>query len=480
MRLPFLTTVFSSLRSLSWRALPHSALALSLALLVAHSARAATQLVDSLAALQSGIDHAAPGDTITLKDGVYTSTAPLTVKCVGAAGRPITITAEHVGRVALAGAHGFSVASPAAYVVIAGFTFTHAADHTAIAGGTSHVRFTRNTFRCTGKGVYLLVSGDDAEIDHNEFRDKSTLGNMISVTGTGSQVARRLWIHHNYFHDFANARGNGAETIRFGLSGLSMSTGAGLVEFNLFVRCTGENELISNKSCGNTYRYNTLLESPGAQLTLRHGNDCVVYGNIFRGTDGLRIFGDRQRVFSNYLEGNTRGINLGNGDGEVADGAKLTSHDRPDYCIIAFNTLINNRAQYQMDARKDGLGATHATFANNIVQGGNGKVAAIGGPNPGAIWSGNLLWKTGEAGDLPAAGYTTADPLLVADAQGILRPQKGSPAIDTAEGDFPWVMFDLDGQPRPATKKDKGADEVLSGPAVARLLSPSDVGPAAP
>jgi hypothetical protein len=52
-------------------------------------------------------------------------------------------------------------------------------------------------------------------------------------------------------------------------------------------------ELITNKSGANTSRYNTFLDSPGARLTLRHGNDCLVYGNTFRRTDGIRIFGDR-------------------------------------------------------------------------------------------------------------------------------------------------------------------------------------------
>jgi len=125
------------------------------------------------------------------------------------------------------------------------------------------------------------------------------------------QIAQRVWIHHNYFHDFTNAGVNGAETIRFGLSGLSMSTGNGMIEYNLFIRCNGENELISNKSSGNTYRYNTLIDSPGAQLTLRHGNDCQAYGNYFRNTDGLRVYGDRHQIFSNYFEGNTKGIDMG-------------------------------------------------------------------------------------------------------------------------------------------------------------------------
>ncbi len=457
------------------RLLASGALALAALLGLAAHAAAATVPVDSLAALQAALAHAAPGDRLVLKAGTYTTSAPLEIKAAGTAAAPITIAAERIGAVELAGTHGFTLVKPAAHVVIEGFVFTHASGKIAIGSGTSGVRFTRNTFRCAGEGPYLTVTGDAAEVDHNEFRDKATLGNMINVTGTGSQVARKLWIHHNYFHDFANAHGNGAETIRFGLSGLSMSRGEGLVEYNLFVRCTGENELISNKSCANTYRYNTFLESAGAQLTLRHGNDCVVYGNYFRGTDGLRIFGDRHQVFSNYLEGNTRGINLGNGDGEVADGAKLTSHDRPDHCVIAFNTLIDNRVQYQMDGRKDGMGATHTTFANNLIV---GSVAAkIGGPNPDAVWQGNLLWKC-EPGDLPAGGFSAGDPKLAADAGGVQRPQPGSAAIDSAVGEFSAVAVDLDGQPRTG-KKDRGADEVSAAPVIARLLTPADVGPLA-
>jgi hypothetical protein len=300
---------------------------------------------------------------------------------------------------------------------------------------------------------------------------------MVSVSGTGSQVARRLWIHHNYFHDFTNAGANGAETIRFGLSQLSLSTGAGLVEHNLFVRCNGENELISNKSSGNTYRYNTIIDSPNTQLTLRHGNDCLVYGNYLRNTEGIRIFGDRHQVFSNYLEKNYIGINLGNGGAEVADGAPLTSHDRPDNCVISFNTLIENRTHYQMSRRTPtALGATNTTFANNILVGGI--AAKIEGPNPGAVWQGNVVWKSTSPGDLPPEGFTSDDPLLVAGEDGLFRLQTGSPAIDSAAGDYPAVTWDFDGQPRTG-KKDKGADEFGSAPVMARILTAADVGPLA-
>ena len=442
------------------------------------NAFAATYTVDSIAALQARLNSAVAGDTITLKAGTYTTTAAIVVDRAGAAGKPITISAQAIGGVEIAGTHGFEVVKPAAYIVISGFNFTHTAGHDTIATGADHVRFTRNTFHCSGEGAEIDVAGDDCEVDHNEFRDKAMIGNMVSVTGKDAQVARRLWLHHNYFHDYANAHKNGAETVRFGRSFFSMSRGDGLIEYNLFLRCTGENEIITNKSCANTYRYNTFLDSPGGELSQRHGNDCLIYGNYFRNTQGIRICGDRHQVFSNYLEGNSIAITMCNGDGEVADGAQLTCHDRPDNCVVSFNTLINNKVNFQMNGRVKGLGATNTTFANNLIQGG-GKAASISdtAPYTGAIWSGNLIWKTDGAGDLPVSGCITADPLLVADANGVFHLRSGSPAIDSAVGKFPAVIFDMDGQPR-TDPKDKGADEFLSTPpATARLLTPADVGP---
>jgi poly(beta-D-mannuronate) lyase len=440
----------------------------------AATASAATYTVSSISALQSRINSAVAGDIIILQNGIYTTSAAITINRQGSAAARITIMAETPGGVEIRGTHGFTVSSPATYVTIDGFRLTHTSGRNSVASGATRIRFTRNIFQCTGDGAYLTVAGHDAEIDRNEFRNKSTVGNMIDVRGSGSQIAQRVWIHHNYFHDFTNAGANGAETIRFGLSGLSLSNGFGIIEHNLFLRCNGENELISIKSSSNTIRYNTILDSPGTQLTLRHGNDCLVYGNYLRNTDGIRIFGDRHQVFSNYLEGNTIGINIGNGDGEVADGAPLTSHDRPDECVIGFNTLVNNTTHYLMSGRTNGLGATDTTFVNNIIQGG-GVAADINGPYGGAVWDDNMLWNTGGAGDMPAGGYSTQNPLLARDANGVFRLQAGSPAIDNATGSYPAVTFDMDGQPR-TSPKDKGADEVSSAPVTAKLLSPADFG----
>ena len=436
-------------------------------------------VVDSLAALQAAISAAVAGDTIILKNGVYPAAAAITIDRPGKAGQPITIAAESVGGADISGANGFHVVAPAAYVTVSGFVFSHASGNATIDVDTSGVRFTRNVFRCPGDGTYLTVAGDDAQVDHNEFAEKAGAGPMLAVSGSGSQIARRVWIHHNYFHDLANAGAEGAQMLRFGLSSShGQSTGSGLVEHNLFARSQGVSDLISNRSSGNTYRYNTFVDSPNAHVTLQLGDDCLVYGNYFRNTEGLRIYGSRHQVFSNYFEKNYIALDLGNGAPDPEDGSPNT-HARPDNCLIAFNTFLENNTHIQMSGRKPvALGASNTSFANNLFVGG-GPAARFRGPVTGAVWSGNLVWNIANIGDLPPEGCLRADPMLSAGPDGIQRPLPGSPALGSSVGTFLVVTVDMEGRPRPE-KKSRGADEPDAGPAVARFLTAGEVGPAAP
>src|SRR5690349_1925209 len=79
-------------------------------------AAAARYEVDSLAALQAKIAGAAPGDVITVKDGVYTTTAPIAIMARGTGKRPVRIVARTPGGVTIEGTDGFDVAATAAYV----------------------------------------------------------------------------------------------------------------------------------------------------------------------------------------------------------------------------------------------------------------------------------------------------------------------------------------------------------------------------
>ena len=455
-------------------------------LAAAFSASAATYYVNSISALTTRINAAVAGDEIVVSNGVYTTTASLGISRAGTAGNRILIRAETVGGVEIAGTHGFSFNSGAAYVTVQGFKFTHA-NSINLTTSAHHCRLTRNIIElniAAGTDVsYVNISGDDMEVDRNELRNKSTLGNMLDITGTGGQVARRLWVHHNYFHDFTSPGGNGAETIRWGLSGLSLSTGDGLCEYNLFIRCDGENEMISNKSSGNTYRYNTVIDA--REISQRHGNDCFYYGNYLRNSEGIRVYGDRHKIFNNYFETNSVGLNMGNGDGDVYNGALLTAHDRPDDNVVVFNTFIGNNTHYQMGGRTGGLGSSNTVVANNLFIGG-GNMAGISSSAPyTGSWSNNLRWNTSSAGNMPASAYTNVNPLLAKDANGVYHLQAGSPAINAGQAavdyysavvSFASITNDMDGQVRDANK-DIGADEFSIAPVSVRLLTTNDVGP---
>ena len=436
-------------------------------------ATATTVPVTSIAELQTAINNAAPGDVIILANGVYTTTTDITINKKGTASQPITIAAQTIGGAEITGTGGFSIVSPAAYIIIKRFKFTHAASHAKMASGTSFCRWTRNIFETPGEGEYLQLNGNDHEVDYNTFQNKHNLGRFITVRGSGSQIAQRLWIHHNYFYKQFPGGGNGAETLQFGLSGYSLSSSNSIVEHNVFEECDGENELISVKASAVTVRYNTIRNCP-AQFTLRHGNHSQVYGNYFNNTPGLRIFGDDHVIFSNYFENCSTALDIGNGDGEVADGAPLTSHDRPDRVLIAFNTLVNCSNNFKQGGRTGGLGATFITVANNIVQGG-GAAASIAGPYTNPVWTGNILFNVSGPGAMPASGYTITDPMLAKDITGTYHLQAGSPAIDAITDTFPAVTADMDGQPR-TSPLDIGADEVSSAAVFARLLNPADVG----
>jgi hypothetical protein len=175
---------------------------------------------------------------------------------------------------------------------------------------------------------------------------------------------------------------------------------------------------------------------------------------------------------------------MGNGDGDVYNGAPLTSHDRPDDNIVIYNTFVGNSVHYEMTGRTGGLGSSNTIVANNIFQGG-GSMASISSTAPyTGTWSNNIRWQTSSAGNMPATGYITENPLLVRNAQGVYHLQSGSPAINAGVGSYnfygvystySFVTNDQDGQLRDANP-DIGSDEFSAAPVTAPILTTNDVG----
>jgi poly(beta-D-mannuronate) lyase len=436
--------------------------------------------VASIPELQTALANAFPGDRIVVADGEYLTASPLIIAKAGNKLQTIEVASQTIGGVTIKGTAGFTFNSPAAYVTLRGFKFNHEAGIVSLPEGTHHCRVTRNVFelKVARNASYMTVSGDDHEIDHNTFQNKKSEGKMLEVTGpNGSAMAQRTWIHHNYFYNFENSRRNNSSALHIGHSSRSLSPAHSLVEHNLFVMTRGENEgAICNKSSDNIYRFNTIGEGC-TELSLRHGNRCLAYGNFFIGTrGGLRFFGDDHRIFSNYFEHNHPAVQIGNGDGNVPP-AKLTSHDRPDRVQFVFNTLVENESNIVMVRRRAGLGATHLVFANNIIQGGD-RAVSINGPLADATWEGNVVWRT-ESGDIPSRGFLSMDPQLERKTTNKFCLSADSAIIGRAVGAYSDVDIDIDGQKRGA-RLDVGADQYSHTPPTNRILATNGVGPFAP
>jgi len=367
--------------------------------------------VNSIPALQQAINNAVPGDQIVLANGIYTTKESIVIKNAGTNVNKITIKAESAGGAEISGTNGFMISPPASYIIIQGFKFTHNTGTNSITAGVTHCLITNNIFECApvnaGTRPYLNVSGDDNEISYNTFRNKKDEGQMLSIQGPGGdKMAKRSWIHHNYFHDFTPPGKNNCSAIQIGLSGRSMDSAYCVVEYNLFVRTEGENEgAICHKACNNIIRFNTFGER-SEELSLRHGNNSQVYGNFFINTTGLRFSGDDHIIYNNYFNGCSKAIVCTNGDGEVLEGSKLTCHDRPDRVKVEYNTIIDCKSSYQMPGRNNGLGAKEITFSHNIIRGG--APVSIQGSYPDPVWKENILFNT-SGGDMPATGYTISE-----------------------------------------------------------------------
>lgn len=128
---------------------------------------------------------------------------------------------------------------------------------------------------------WVSLYGDSNRVDHCYFRNKRHSGTTLVVWLNGIPNYHR--VDHNYFAYRPPLGFNGGETIRIGTSEWSLTDSYTLVEYNYFEQCNGENEIISNKSGENTFRYNTFFDCYGT-LTLRHGNRAKVYGNFSSAT----------------------------------------------------------------------------------------------------------------------------------------------------------------------------------------------------
>ncbi|GAA0945148.1 polysaccharide lyase 6 family protein [Kribbella koreensis] len=444
-----------------------------------------TALVTSLSQLQSAINSATAGTTITLANGSYAVNSAITISGRnGTSAAPIVIQAETRGGVTLTGSQTF-VFSNSSYVTISGFNFRQSVT-LDLAANSSRLRLTRNDFQLASSVSHsVVVRGNDVKVDRNVFHDKSTAGCYLVVDGPSGDdvIAQRTYILRNHFRDHSFTGDNGGEPIRLGFSGRALADADATVEYNLFERVNGDPEAISVKSSGSTIRYNTVRSSAGG-IVLRHGNNNRVESNyLLSGENGIRIYGNDHLIINNYVgDVASAGIILGSGsERDHTPGESDTSrkgNDAPDRVTITLNTLRNNNGAIAGESQRT-IPPLACKITDNLLVGASGSLTDM--PyQQGITWSGNILWGAASNGNIPTSGFTRADPKLTAGTDGIYRLGSGSAAINAASVNHASeVTDDLDGQTRTAPY-DVGADEYSTASPVRRPLTPSDVGPSAP
>jgi poly(beta-D-mannuronate) lyase len=426
-------------------------------------------------ALGGAIADAVAGDCLDLADGTYTFPG---ISKRATAEAPIVIRAANRGKAVVAS--GSISLNNSAYVVIEGLTFTSSGSITF--NNSEYCRLTRTRVNPAQQGMndWIVMNGTThhTRIDHNDIGPRNVVGNIVMFGGEGSQIVQNNRVDHNFFHDVSGGGGNGWETLRIGLSGRAVSKGFNLVEFNLFKGATGDPETISVKSSDNIVRYNTYRATNG-EITLRHGNRNLVYGNFMlqdglTEARGMRVLGADHRIFNNYIEGITRtaGIFLRGGT-NPAENEAGTDFYRVYRTHIVNNTLVNGRG---IAVGSTDMPPLDCVIANNIVQNSSG--AAIVNVGQGTKIEGNIVFPMGAGATVGVMeGSQMIDPKLM-QMDGVFRISAGSPAIDAALGAYTYVMDDMDGHPR--AKADIGADEMAPGMVTRRPLVEADVGPNAP
>jgi len=429
-----------------------------------------------------------PGDTVVMKNGDWID-QKLVFNGNGNEMKPIVLRAENNGKVVLKGTSSLQL--DGTWLVADGLYFTEGYPASGDAVG-----FTEASSNCRVTNVsvvayshpdkekntqFVSLRGHHNRVDHCYLAGKTNIGPTMVVWLSAQANYHR--IDHNYFGHRTELGENGGESIRVGTSDWSLHDSYATVENNYFEHCDGELEVISNKSCHNTYRYNTFFECRGT-LTLRHGNFASVYGNFFIGngvqnTGGIRIIGEDHKVFNNYLQDLT-----GNGAGaaiSIMNGvpnSPLKRYFQVKRALVVCNTIVNCAEPFEIGTGNDAertLCPLDCTLANNVVQGGVTPVVWKSEPVNLHI-EGNIM--SGADREIaPVSGIELKDPKLSRSTDGLWRPSAGSPLKGAFKGNHPFVTEDMDGQFR-ELPKDAGADQLSAANINNRPLTrTSDVGP---
>lgn len=313
--------------------------------------------------LEKAIADAAPGDEIVLANGTWND-VKIEFTSSGSKANPIVVRAETAGEVFIEGQ---------SYVKFG-------ADHIIVRDLFFRNGYTPNNaiveFRLKGKVAnYCILTkcviekfnqpqrdrqdhwvefwGRNNELSHCNIIGKSNSGPTVRVQIKGNEsIKNHHRIVNNYFGPRPRKGGPQGETLQIGDSDTSMSPSNTLVANNLFDRCNGEVEVISSKTNYNEFRNNVFHQCEGS-LVMRHGNYCIIDGNIFIGNDnsnnigGIRIVNTGHWVVNNYFY-NLKGDNF-RAPLAIMNGipkSPLNRYNQVTDVVVAFNTWIDCKSPW--------------------------------------------------------------------------------------------------------------------------------------
>ncbi len=412
----------------------------SLLVLSAGDAAAEEYLVANQKAYKNAVSQAKAGDVIKLANGTWRD-FEIMFMGQGKKDNPIRLTAETKGKVILSGQSNLRLAGE--YLEVSGLVFRDGYTPTSeVISFRRNSKEMANNSRITQTVIdnynqperqevdfWVMMYGKNNRFDHNHLVGKRNKGVTMAVRlNTEASQENYHRIDHNYFGPRPILGSNGGETLRIGTSHYSRTDSYTVVENNYFDRCDGELEIISNKSGRNSFLNNTFYQSRGT-LTMRHGNNNLVEGNVFFGneadhTGGIRVINAGQTIRNNYMEG-LKGTRFG-GALVVMNGVPngpINRYDPVKNALIENNTLINSD-NVQLGAGSDDERSgvpSDSRFENNLIVNADGRdVFTVYDDMSGIDFKDNILGSM----DPPefANGFERASVELTRAENGLLYP----------------------------------------------------------
>lgn len=315
--------------------------------------------------LKVAIKQAVAGDEIVLSNGIWKD-IQIEFFGKGTVEAPIVLRAETAGKVTIEGVSNLKMGGTFLLVkdlyFTNGYTPSEAVIDFHIEGKqiASHCKVTNcviedfTQLNRVKQDHWVEFWGRHNELSNCYIAGKSNQGPTIMVILKGNeQINNYHKIINNHFGPRPRKGGPHGETIQIGDSGTSMAPCFTTVANNLFERCDGEVEIISNKSNNNIYRNNVFYKSEGS-LVLRHGNYCTIDSNIFIGDEesefmgGVRVVNTGHWITNNYFY-KINGAEFRSALA-VMNGVPKSPQNRYNQvtdAVIAYNTFVDCRTPWQ-------------------------------------------------------------------------------------------------------------------------------------